>query len=128
MLIDHNQLFWVAERQRLEQHCAHDGEERCGGADTESHNKDGGESEARRAGEGACTISYVTREFLEPVPAPGGAGFIAEKRWIAECTQGCRTRLVPSHTMGDVLCDLLLQVKLQFVVQPRCFALAPEQH
>src|SRR5277367_631165 len=57
VLVDHDQIIGIAERQRLEQHRAHDGKQCSGGADSERHDKDRGEGETRRPGKSAETVS-----------------------------------------------------------------------
>ena len=52
-------------RERVEQHGAHNGEERGGGADAQRHDEDRGESEAGCAGESAEGVAEVMREVFE---------------------------------------------------------------
>ena len=127
VFIDCNKLVRLCKRQWLQQHSAHDREERSGGADAESHDENGYQTETGRACEGACAVSYVAQTFFEPVPTPGGSRLVAHKR------TGCRTsawRPVAhprGHAVRDVLGNLLVEMKLQFVIEPRRFSVTAKE-
>ena len=128
MFIDHDQLVGVTERQRLQQHRAHNGEERGRGANAECHDENSDQREAGRAAQCARAISNVTTEPFQPVPTPGRARLIAKKGWIAKFAQRRRPRRRRIHALGHILCDLLLQMELQLVAQSLSLVLSPKQH
>jgi hypothetical protein len=54
-------------------------------------------------------------------------GFFFEHRCVAKSSQGCVPRLFRVHTGGDILGNLLIKMKLNFIIQSLSDVLTMEQ-
>src|SRR6266566_2897586 len=94
---DADESFRVGKRQRNEQNSVHQAEDGSVGTDAEGECKDGDGTEAGRLAQGA-------------------GGFFEQGR-IAESAHGGVAGLFGASARGDVLSDLLVEMKLNFVIQ-----------
>src|SRR5437016_9180564 len=114
---DADESFRVGKRQRNEQNSVHQAEDGSVGTDAEGECKDGDGTEAGRLVQCAGGIAQVAGELLKPDPTPGVAGFFFEQGRIAESAHGGVAGLFGASARGDVLSDLLVEMKLNFVIQ-----------
>src|SRR5262249_48432451 len=66
-------------------------------------------------------------ERPQPIPAPRGSCFFIEQSRIAKEAQSCETRFFRPHARGNVLCYLLLQMKVELCLQTRLLVPVAEQ-
>ena len=104
------------------------GEERDVGSDAETHDQNREDGKAGVAGESANAEAKIAEEHLQPLPAPGVAGLIAEGGGVAEGAERGTACFFGAVSGGEVLGDLLVEVELQLVLQLLPGTIAAKQH
>jgi hypothetical protein len=67
-------------------------------------------------------------EHLQPLPAPGVAGLVAEGGGVPEAAERSTACFFGTVSGGEILGNLLVEVKLQLVLQLRPGTIAAKQH
>src|ERR671922_613530 len=108
------QLIWRRHRKLAQHERVHDTEDRCVGSNAQRKREYDHGGEQRRAQQLARGVAKVLGELFEPRPAPGVAGFFFEKSSVAEGAHGGVARLFAAHASGEILCDSVVEMKLEF--------------
>ena len=111
MIVEHHQPAGIAKRQGPQKHSTHNGEQRCGCADTERHHEHRYDRETRRAPQRAHAIFKVAQQSLEPVPGPHGPRLLTYHSRVSESAHGGKTGLFRGQP------ELLLFLFFQFKVR-----------
>ena len=116
-LAEHHELIGIAERQRRQQHGAHEREERRVRADPEGQRERGDDAEPGIPEECTSGISHVARDIVEPAEAERVAAAILDQRHGAQRAKRGRPRIRRIHPGGHVLGRLFLNMKPQLGIE-----------
>ena len=116
VLIQSYEALRLLKGQRPQQYGANDGEQSSRRANPECYYEDSGKGKTRRPGKGPHTQPQTLTHLFEAYPAPSIPGFFLEDSRISESSHRGIASLFAAHARGDVLEDLLFEMKLNFVV------------
>ena len=116
----------IVERQRAQQNGIDHAEDRDVGADAESEDQDRHHSERAIAAQGAQSKAEVLSDGGDPQRAPAFTAIFFDLAQAAEGEASSTARLLFRHAATNILGDLLLEVKTQFLVQFQFQPLAAE--
>src|SRR5436309_14225771 len=70
---------------------------------------------------------YIPCKLLSPHPAPSVACLFLQDSGVAKKAHGGVAGFIAGHAGGDVLRDLLIEMKLQLIVESLCDSATAEQ-
>jgi hypothetical protein len=127
-LVEPDQPVLIFEWQRFPQYGVNDREERNVGSDAQTHDQNRKDGKARVAGESANAEAKIPDEHLQTLPAPGVACLVAEGGGVTKSAERRTAGFFGAVSGGKVLGNLLVEVKLQLVLQLLAGAIAAKQH
>ena len=112
-----HETLGIGERQRTPELGFEHAEDRRIHTDTERQREDGHGSEAGRFAQHAQAVADILDEILHPIYPSHIPAFLLHLYEATDGTARCIAGFLWTHPRRQVFFDLLLQVKLQFVVQ-----------
>ena len=125
--MDVDQRGGVAERQRPEERRVDGAEDRRTRADAEGEDEDRARGEAPVAPEPPHRVPHVTRERVDRTEAAGIPRAVGDPGAAAERPARRPLGVAGRHPRGDVLLDLLLEVKPQLAIDLAFDSVPPER-
>lgn len=117
LLPQQNQIFCIAIRERAQECVVHHREHGGCGGDAEREGADDGCGEGRRAADLAQSVAKVLTDAFQPLPTPGGAGYVFDQRNAAKLAHGSGSRCIGFHAAGHVVLYRHAKVRLKLFVQ-----------